>query len=120
YISIRQTQANFFNGRLTASSRDSGVSMPDFMKIAQAFDLPVVKIKTQQNLKAEIENVLSTKGPIVCEVMLNNNYIFSPKLSSEKLPDGTMISKPLEDMYPFLSCNELESNMISIKDKNHE
>ena len=59
-----------------------------------------------------IDSALSYKGALICEVILNNNYIFSPKLSSEKKPDGRLISKPLEDLYPFLERDEFSSNMI--------
>jgi len=111
YISIRQTQDAFFEGRYIASGEDSGVSIPDFVKVAEAFGLPAVKIKSCENLKENIEKVLNTKGPLVCEVMLETDYVFSPKLSSEKLPDGRIISKPLEDMYPFLSREEFKGNM---------
>jgi len=111
YISIKQTQNNFFEGRQTASGKESGVSFPDFIKVAQAFDLPAVRISNQDNLKDAIEKILSTKGPVVCEVMLQNNYIFQPKHSSEKLADGKFVSKPLEDMYPFLSRDEFKENM---------
>ncbi len=51
------------------------------------------------------------KGPVVCEVMLQEDYIFAPKHSSEKLPDGKIISKPLEDMFPFLDRDEFRENM---------
>jgi len=112
YISIKQTQNNFFEGRLTASDKESGVSFPDFLKVAQAFDLPAVKITNQDNLEEQIQEVLSQEGPVVCEVMLQNDYIFQPKLSSEKLPDGKMVSKPLEDMYPFLDRAEFKENML--------
>lgn len=111
YISIKQTQNNFFNGNMVASGRESGVSFPDFMKVAEAFGLRAVKIVNQDNLKEDIQKVLSQKGPVVCEVMLQNNYIFQPKHSSEKLPDGTIVSKPIEDMYPFLSRDEFKENM---------
>lgn len=111
YISIKQTQNNFFNGNLIASGKDSGVSFPDFIKVAESFGLPAVKIVNQDNLKENIQKVLSRKGPIVCEVMLEDNYIFQPKHSSEKLPNGTIVSKPLEDMYPFLDRDEFKENM---------
>ena len=111
YSSIKQTQNNFFNGHMIASDKNSGVSFPDFIKVAEAFDLPAVRISNQDNLKDDIEKVLSTKGPVVCEVMLQNDYIFQPKHSSEKLPDGKFVSKPLEDMYPFLNRDEFIENM---------
>lgn len=112
YSSIRQTQRNFFGEKLVACSPDSGVSVPNFAKIAAAFELPSLKIENSDNLEEKIKEALNTKGPLICEIMLDHDYIFQPKLSSEKLPDGRMISKPLEDMYPFLDREEFESNMI--------
>jgi len=112
YSSIRQTQRNFFGEKLVACSANSGVSVPDFAKIATAFELPSVKIENSDNLENEIKAALATKGPLICEIMLDHDYIFQPKLSSEKLPDGRIISKPLEDMFPFLDREEFESNII--------
>ncbi len=113
YISIQQTQKNFFNGRMTACSRDSGVSIPDFIRVGAAFDLPTVKISDKYKLDSQIQNVLGIKGPVLCEVMLTPGYIFAPKLSAKKLPDGTMVSPSLEDLYPFLPANEVKQNMIA-------
>jgi len=112
YISIKQTQNNFFNGNLVASDKTSGVSFPDFIKVAQAFNLPAIRINNQNNLEEDIKQVLSQKGPVVCEVMLQNDYIFAPKHSSQKLPDGKIVSKPLDDMYPFLDREEYKENML--------
>lgn len=112
YSSIRQTQRNFFGEKLVACSGNSGVSTPDFVKVAKSFGLPSCIIKNDKNLKGKISKVLDSKGPMVCEVLLDHDYIFQPKLSAEKLPDGRIISKPLEDMYPFLDREEFESNII--------
>lgn len=112
YISIQQTQKNFFDGRMTACSTDSGVSVPDFIKIGAAFGLNAVKIDSVETLHEKIKSVLDSQGPILCEVMLSPDYIFAPKLSAKKLDDGTMVSPSLEDLYPFLSQDEYEENMI--------
>ncbi|MDD5020752.1 MAG: thiamine pyrophosphate-binding protein [Endomicrobiaceae bacterium] len=112
YISIQQTQNNFFNGRLTACSIKSGVTLPDFIKIGKAFNLKTVRINTVKRMKEQIKRVLEYNGPILCEVFLNHDYIFTPKLSAKKLPDGTMISPSLEDMFPFLDRKEFEENII--------
>lgn len=112
YISIQQTQKNFFDGRMTACSRDSGVSIPDFMRVGAAFDLPTVKIEQKYNLNSQIQKVLKTPGPVVCEVMLTPGYTFAPKLSAKKLPDGSMVSPSLEDLYPFLPESEMKQNML--------
>ncbi len=108
YISIQQTQKNFFEGRMTACTVSSGVSLPDFMKIGNAFGLNTVKIDSLENLDEQIQNVLNSKGAVLCEVMLTPNYIFAPKLSAKKLEDGTMVSPTLEDMYPFLERSEFK------------
>ena len=113
YISIQQTQNNFFEGRKTACTRDSWVTLPDFIRIGQAFDLPTMKIDSKNNLDEQIQKVLNAEWPILCEVMLTPWYIFAPKLSAKKLPDGSMISPSLEDLYPFLSEEEIKENMLT-------
>lgn len=112
YISIKQTQDSFFNSNYVACDQNCGVSFPDIVKIAQAYGLPTEIIDNHLNLQEKIQKVLQTPGPVVCEVKLISDYKFSPKLSSEKKPAGKIISKPLEDMYPFLNREEFKSNMI--------
>ncbi len=112
YISIIQTQDNFFKGRMTACTTKSGISFPNFEKIAKGFELDYLKINDPKKMDAQIKKALAFKKPIVCEVVLEKDYIFTPKTSSKKLPNGKMISAPLEDMYPFLSRKEFDQNMI--------
>lgn len=112
YISMRQTQESFFEKRYVACDKDSGVSFPDIVKIASAYGLPVKVIDNQERLEEKIQDILDISGPVVCEVKLLQDYKFLPKLSSERLPDGRMISKPLEDLYPFLEREEFKNNMI--------
>jgi len=112
YSSIRQTQRNFFNGNMTGSGADSGVGMPDFAKLAAGFGLKAVQISDPEKLKEEILAVLAEDGPILCEVMVEKEYAFLPKLSAKKLDDGTMVSPSLEDMFPFLDRAEFEENML--------
>lgn len=108
YISIQQTQKNFFEGRMTACTRQSGVTLPDFIKIGNAFGLKTMRIDSPENLSAQIQNVLNTDGPVLCEVFLSGGYIFAPKLSAKKLPDGSMVSPSLEDLFPFLDREEFD------------
>lgn len=111
YISMKQTQDSFF-GRRVGADKESGVSFPDISKIAEANYLPFKRISSDVNLENQLNEILAIKGPIICEVILATDYIFSPKLSSERKPDGRMASKPMEDMYPFLSREEFMENMI--------
>ncbi|XVJ52319.1 MAG: thiamine pyrophosphate-binding protein [Vampirovibrio sp.] len=108
YASIKNTQRNFFQGRMTASSVESGVSVPDFVKVAKAFDLPACRIEGPNGLKVRLAEVLASEGPMVCEVLVDSEYSFSPKLSARQLPDGSMVSPSLEDMAPFLERAEFE------------
>ena len=112
YSSIRQTQRNFFEGRMTGSGDDSGVGMPDFCKLAEGFRLGYFCISNPAKMHDEIKQILEKDGAILCEVIVEKEYAFSPKLSAKKLEDGTMISPSLEDMYPFLPREEYEENII--------
>lgn len=110
YSSIKQTQTNFFEGRNTGAGTNSGVSIPDFVKVGSAFDIKSIRLESPDEIDNTIKDVLSAKGPVLCDVIVNPDYIFTPKLLSRKLEDGTMISPSLEDMYPFLPRDEYEKN----------
>ena len=86
--------------------------MPDTCKVASAYGLKAVKISSQKNLNDEVLAVLNMDGPVVCEVMVDPDLQMAPKLSSAARPDGTMVSKPLEDLWPFLERDEFLANMI--------
>ncbi|MFZ9595466.1 MAG: thiamine pyrophosphate-binding protein [Bdellovibrionia bacterium] len=112
YHSIRQTQQNYFPDNIVGCGQESGLSFPSFKKLADAFGLGFQKIQNHQELKAGIQATLENSGPQLCEVILDLKQQFSPKLSSKKLPDGKMVSAPLEDLYPFLPREELKENML--------
>ena len=111
YLSIRMTQGNFFKGNFVGEGPRSGVSFPDFVKVAQAFGLPATRLE-ERDFEAGLDAFLATEGPALCEVMLDPDQQFEPKLSSRQLPDGKIVSASLEDMAPFLDREELESNML--------
>lgn len=108
YLSIRSTQKNFF-GRLMGESASSGVSFPDIVKVASAYGIPSVRVERAAEMD-RIQEVLESSGPALIEVMLDPQQEFEPRSRSKVLPDGTIVSPPLEDMYPFLSSEELAAN----------
>jgi len=112
YISMRQTQESFFGGRYTACDPRSGVTFPKMLKVAAAYGFPVFSIKDHSCMDAVIGDVLHSQGPAFCEVMLSTTQRFVPKVASQLKPDGRMVSKPLEDMFPFLPREEFLSNML--------
>jgi acetolactate synthase-1/2/3 large subunit len=111
YLSMRTSQTNFF-GRLAGEGPDSGVSFPDFVAVATAFGIPARRI-AGADFPGELAEVLATEGPYLCDVILDETQGFEPRLSSRKLADGSIVSPPLEDMFPFLDREELASNMIN-------
>lgn len=111
YLAIRITQTNFFN-RLFGTDKQHGLSFPDTLKIARAYGLPAVRIKTQKNLRAKLKKILSSAGPVICEIMIPPNQPLIPKPTTVIKSDGTFVSKPLEDMYPFLPREEFMKNMF--------
>jgi acetolactate synthase I/II/III large subunit len=111
YASIRSSQENYFQ-HLVAADSTSGLSLPDVKKLAQAYGIPAMAITTQQDLQGQVRAVLDTPGPVVCEVLAPVEEQRAPRLSSMQRPDGSMVSKPLEDLFPFLDREEFRSNMI--------
>jgi acetolactate synthase-1/2/3 large subunit len=109
YLSIRITQRNFF-GNSIGESPDSGTSFPDVVKIAGAYGLPAYRIESADFVSV-IDEILAQEGPVLCDVMLDPEQTFEPKTSSKQLPDGQIVSAPLEDMYPFLDRQELLENL---------
>jgi len=113
YHSIRQTQKNIFNSRFCGINESSGISFPSAERIATAYNLKFVRIDSIDTMDKRIREVLDGDIPVLCEVILDPSQNFEPKLSSKALPDGTMVSASLEDMFPFLSDEEMESNKYS-------
>ena len=111
YASIRTSQENYFH-QLVAADSTSGLTLPDVLKVAQAYGLTTARIEKSGNLRAEIGAVLKMEGPVVCEVMVPAEEQRAPRLSSAQRADGSMVSKPLEDLWPFLDRDEFRSNML--------
>jgi acetolactate synthase-1/2/3 large subunit len=114
YLSIRRTQQNFF-GATIGSGPDDGVSFPDFAAVAAAYGIPAVRLTEPGAMDETIAEVLAADGPVVCHVLLDPEQGFEPRVRSRALPDGTIVSPALEDMYPFLDRAELASNMPSLQ-----
>lgn len=110
YLSIRSTQKNFF-GKQMGSGPASGVSFPDMVKIATAYGIESARIEGP-NFAGQLESVLSRPGPFLAEVLLDREQTFEPRLSSRQLPDGRIVTAPLEDMFPFLEREELQRNLL--------
>jgi len=112
YVSIFQTHRNFFNGVEVGGGPESGVTFPNFERLSLGFSIPYLKCENHQSLEKNISKTLKTQGPIICEIIIDENQIFSPKLGAKQHSDGRITSPPLEDLSPFLSKDILKENMI--------
>jgi acetolactate synthase-1/2/3 large subunit len=111
YLSIRTTQQSFFAGNFVGEGPRSGVSFPDIVRLAQAYGIPATRIDAV-DCRESIAQILAAPGPHLCDVVLDPDQGFEPRLSSRVLPDGKMVSSPLEDLYPFLDREELARNLL--------
>lgn len=111
YLTIKSMQQNHF-GRLVGSDPSSDVECPDMGKISEAYGLDFIRLSNHDELHTKLDYVLNFDKPIVCEIMMNPQQQLIPRVSSMKLPDGKVISKPMEDLFPFLPREEFEENMI--------
>lgn len=112
YVSIFQTHRNFFNGVEVGAGPGSGLSLPDFARLIPGFGLPFRRCATHEDMAAAIEETLAVPGPAVCEIMLDENVAFAPKLGAKRHADGRITSPPLEDLSPFLPRETLLENML--------
>ena len=113
YHSIRQTQKNYFGEPLVGIGDDSGdLSFPDMKKLSGAYGYPYVCARHNGEIDQALCATLSLDGPAICEVFVSRDQNFEPKSAAKRLPDGTMVSPPLEDLSPFLSEEEMDRNMI--------
>lgn len=114
YHSIRQTQTNLFQPPLVGVCDGNGLSFPDLEKLSWAYGMRYVKIDDSSDVEAKVKEVLEGNDPVLCEVVLSDKQTFSPKLSSKVLPDGKIVSPPIEDMFPFLEREEFDAIKESV------
>lgn len=112
YLMIKHTQKNLFKGRYAGSHGASGVTCPDFGRLAAAFCLPYFTIRTWHDFDTVIPQVQAAAGPVICDVFMDPEQYFYPKLSLAVRKDGSLVSPPLEDLSPLLPREEMRRNMI--------
>ncbi|MES2392529.1 MAG: thiamine pyrophosphate-binding protein [Acidobacteriota bacterium] len=112
YASIRASQKAYFGTELIGADAATGLTIPSLSAVATAYNIPSVVIADQTNLREEVRNALAIEGPVVIDVRVIPDEVRAPRLQSYQREDGTFVSKPLEDLFPFLSREEFLENMI--------
>lgn len=112
YASIRASQKAYFGEPKIGADAQTGITIPNLARIAASYEIPSVVIEDQTRLREEVRRVLDMPGPVLVDVHVIPDEVRAPRLQSYQKPDGSFVSKPLEDMYPFLSREEFLENMI--------
>jgi len=113
YHSIRITQTNLFHKNFVGIGPESGdISFPEYRKIAEAFGYHYFSAHSNAEMMRVVDEVLKLEGPVFTEIFTDTEQVWEPKSSTKRLPDGTLVSPPLEDLAPFLPREELEKQMF--------
>lgn len=111
YGSIQATQKTYFSNHFVASTRSSGLTLPDVTSVATAFGIPSTGLSDHTNIRERVRDILATGGPMICEVRVSPEQPTAPRVASRQKEDGSMESAPMEDLWPFLDREELRRNM---------
>jgi acetolactate synthase-1/2/3 large subunit len=112
YASIMATQRSYFNGRFVGSDPSSRLTLPDITRVADAYGIPTMLLDNHENIQEKVRAALSSEGPLVCAVKVSSDQPTAPRVTSSVQPDGSIVSRPMEDMWPLLSREELSANML--------
>ena len=112
YSSIRASQAAYFGKASIGADKNTGMTIPDLSKVGASYGLGTYVIHDQTHLRDEVRKVLEMNGPVLCDVNVLPDEVRAPRLQSYQKPDGSFVSKPLEDLFPFLPREEFLANMI--------
>lgn len=114
YQAIVQTQTNFFK-RLSGCNATSGISMPDFMKLADAYGFPYIKIEYNKDIETKLNELFDIDGYAICEVIQDDSQGIEPRTKSMQKEDGTLFSPPIDHLFPFFSEEEYQSNQFDVQ-----
>jgi acetolactate synthase-1/2/3 large subunit len=112
YAAIRGSQTGFFGGPNIGCDSKTGLTLPNICAVARAYGLGTARIEDQTDLLGQVKRVLAMPGPVVCDVKVIAQEARAPRVTSVQLANGSMASKPLEDLWPFLDREEFRKNMI--------
>jgi acetolactate synthase-1/2/3 large subunit len=114
YLSIKQTQHNYFADNVFGTCPADGVTIPDFVRVAKAFGIDAYRVDSIDHWRSDtVQAALLNTKPLLIEVMCDPEQVFAPKLVAKKLADGTMLAPSLENMSPFLSDEEMATNRLA-------
>jgi len=110
YLTIKQTQQLGFGGRIMGADKQSGISFPNYKKLAQTYKMKYFKARFNSDLTKTLKMAINSKGASICELIMDPDEEQMPKAINKRTSEGKSVPTKFEDMYPFLSKEELNSN----------
>lgn len=108
YLMIKRSQIALLEGRFVGVDKSSGLSCPQFSKVADAFGIPHFELNEWYDFNDQFDDFFSRSGPTICEIKMDPKQTFLPRLLTITSPNGSLVSPPLEDLSPLLSIEDLE------------
>lgn len=112
HSTIRKTQKAYFKAKFIGTDVESGKGFTNVATLAKAYDLKTYEINNDFEIDSKLARIFDTSGPFLCVLNVSREQYPEPRLVSSIRPDGTLVSRPLEDLYPFLDREELKKNMF--------
>jgi acetolactate synthase-1/2/3 large subunit len=112
YASIMATQRNYFQGRMVGSDPSSHLTLPNILRVAEAYGIQNCRIQNHTDIRDRVQAVLDRPGPVICAVNVSSDQSTAPRATSSVRPDGTIVSLPMEDMAPRLPRDVFLAEML--------
>lgn len=103
YSMIKQTQDQWMSSRYEASSKEGGLSFPNYKTLAHSFNLEYMEVSEEERLKSALQNLFESKKACLLDLHISEKARVSPQVK---------YGKPNEDMEPLLTRNIFFENMI--------
>jgi acetolactate synthase I/II/III large subunit len=111
YLMIKHTQKMLFNSNFTAVNNNSGIVLPDYIKVGKAFGYKTFQIKTWDDFNFYFPKFMNENGPSICEIFMPPEQEFIPKVKGIMKTDGSIFAPPIEEMSPLLSFENIKCIM---------
>ena len=114
YLTMKLMQQKNFKKFVGADDK-SGLTLPDFLKVAKSFNFKTIKLKNENNLNKNLKNILNSKKATVCEIVTPPMQELVPRVQTQMNKDGTFQPAMLDNMYPFLGIekiNEIRKDLL--------
>lgn len=107
YASIRNSQTSFLDGHIAAASNSTGVSFPNWEKLVESYSMKYMKIDKKENLKTALISLLTSQGPVFCEIVISDIVEMMPLVTSIRLENGSFKSSKLSEMSPIIAYDDI-------------